>query len=482
MTKEILLLGSGFVAKPAVDYLLKRDDFHITCISLFQNELDGISKGYTKEKISTVQLDVVNKVDELNEFIPKSDVVISLLPATLHPIVAKLCIKYKKHFITASYISPEMKSLDKEAKEAGITFLNELGLDPGIDHMSSMKIIDHAKANGGQVVSFVSWCGALPSMDNNDNPFGYKFSWSPKGVLLSASLSAKFLWDGHTDEVPANIKFAVLQPVNIQHQDKLLEFEGVANRDSFPYIESYNLNPQHVKTMYRGTLRWKGFGVMVRALAAIGLFSTNPDERLIVSATSSTPISWRKYLIQLLGCNDNDGDLVYCLESQIKEAFQQQKTQSEKEQFNFPIINRDIEQDTKYAIEGFKWLGMFSNDEIIQNRGNIPLDTLCATLEKKLSYQPDQVDIVVLQHEFIVKYSDHMEKETSKLICFGQKGGSSGTSITVGVPVGIAAELILDQVIKEHGVIGPVTPEIYLPILDKLKKEGIEMIETLEKI
>ncbi|EAL64797.1 saccharopine dehydrogenase [Dictyostelium discoideum AX4] len=477
--KNILLLGSGFVAKPALDYLLKREDYFVTIVSLFQNELDSITKGHDTSKFKTIQLDVMNKLNELEEYFPKSDCVISLIPATLHSTVAKLCIKHKTHLVTASYISDDMKALSEEAKEAGVLLLNELGLDPGIDHMSSMKIIDHAKENGGKVTSFVSWCGALPSTECADNPFGYKFSWSPRGVLSSATLSANFLWEGHNEEVPANIKWAVLQPIVVEDSNGVkMEFDGVPNRNSFPYIEQYNLNAKDVTTMFRGTLRWKGgFGIMIRALVAVGLFSTEVDARLAVEGG----ISWRNYLVQLLGCNDNDSDLLYCVESTIKEYFEKLKTERDGLQFHFPIIPRDIEKDVQHAVEGFKWLGLLSADEKVVNK-NTPIDSLCALLEKKLSYKAGERDVVVLEHNFVVQYADRTEKEVSSLICYGIPNGSSATSLTVGVPVGIATELIADGKTTTRGVVGPVTPEFYLPILEKLKSENIEMIETKQEI
>ncbi|EFA77589.1 saccharopine dehydrogenase [Heterostelium album PN500] len=476
--KEVLLLGSGFVAKPAVDYLLKRNDVHLTVLSLFQNELDNISKGLPTEQITTIQLDVMNNLESLNEYIPKCLVVISLLPATMHCAVAKMCIAHKKHLVTASYISPEMRSLDAAAKDAGVLLLNELGLDPGIDHMSSMKIIDAAKAKGATVSSFISWCGALPAQEFADNPFGYKFSWSPRGVLSSASLPATFLWNGSIDNIPPHIKFGVMQPVSIRSADgTTMEFEGVANRDSLPYIDAYSLDRAQVKTMYRGTLRWKGFSVMIRALVAVGFFSTEKDERL-----SANPApTWQQYVSQLLGCNNNISDIEYCLESSIRDAFTKQKAEAESLNYKFPIISRDIDADVKTALDGIKWIGLLSETDQVVSK-HTPIDTLCALLEKKLSYNAGERDIVVLQHEFIIESnnadgSKKIEKEYSQLICYGKPNGSSGTSLTVGLPVGIATELIIDDATTTRGVTGPMTPEFYLPILERLGKEGIEMSE-----
>jgi len=472
--KQVLLLGSGFVAKPAIDHLVSQGDIHLTIVSLFQHELDSIASSFDSKLITTVQLDIGNKLDEIEKFLPNVQVCISLIPATLHVAVAKLCIKHKVHFVSASYTCPEMAALDKEAKDAGVLLLNELGLDPGIDHMSAMKIIDSAKQHNGKITSFISWCGALPSMECSNNPFGYKFSWSPRGVLSSSLLPAIFLWDKHVDEVPADLKFAALQPIVVEYEGQKLEFEGIPNRDSISYIQNYSLNKNDLTTMFRGTLRWKGFGIMVRALAAIGLFNTNPDARL------ATPdLTWRNYLVATLGCNDNDDDLQYCLKSTIEDVFKAHEKRVAESNYHFPIIPRDTQKDVEYAIDGLKWLGVTSNDEKIVNKGT-PIDSLCVLLEKKLSYQKDERDIVVLQHQFIVEYpaESKKEQEISSLICFGIKGGSTATSLTVGYPVGIAVDLLLQGVFKTTGAVGPVTPEFYIPILQGLEQQKIEMVET----
>ncbi|KAF2071483.1 hypothetical protein CYY_007199 [Polysphondylium violaceum] len=476
--KQVLLLGSGFVAKPAIDHLLTQGDIHITIVSLFQNELDGIVSSFGSKNLTTVQLDIANKMEEIEKFLPNVQVCISLIPATLHASVAKLCIKHKVNFLSASYISPDIAELDKEAKEAGVLLLNELGLDPGIDHMSAMKIIDSAKQNNGKITSFISWCGALPSLECSDNPFGYKFSWSPRGVLASSLLPAIFLWDQHIDQVPAELKFAALQPIVIEHEGQKYEFEGIPNRDSLSYINNYSLNKDDLTTMFRGTLRWKGFGIMVRALAAIGLFNASQDAKL-----ATADLFWRSYLVSSLGCNDNDDDLLYCLKSTITDAFKAQEKLVAESNYHFPIIPRDTDKDVEYAINGLKWLGIVANDEKVVNRGT-PIDSLCALLEKKLSYQKDERDIVVLTHQFVVEYpaENKKEQETSSLVCFGIKGGSSATSLTVGYPVGIAADLVLQGCFKTTGVVGPVTPEFYNPLLELLKQEKIEMVETKKSL
>eukprot|EP01133_Synstelium_polycarpum_P017103 gene17103-20372_t len=359
-----------------------------------------------------------------------------------------------------------MRALDDEAKAAGVLLLNELGLDPGIDHMSSMKIIDAAKAANGKITKFVSWCGALPAKECAGNPFGYKFSWSPRGVLSSASLNATFLWEKQTAMVPAHVKFAVMQPIEIKTREgETLVFEGVANRDSFPYIAAYGMSKDEVTTMLRGTLRWPGFAIMVRALAALGLFADQPDARL----TATPPPAWHTVIANLLGCNDNTSDLSYCVESAIRDLFTKQVKEAAASNFTFPIVQSDIDANVKEALAGIEWLGLLGDDAIIPKA--TPIDTLCALLERRLSYAAGERDIVVMQHEFVIEYSDRKEREISQLICYGQPSGSTATSLTVGIPVGIAVELIIDETVSATGVLGPVTPEFYLPILDRLKSE-----------
>ncbi|CAJ0746866.1 11509_t:CDS:10 [Entrophospora sp. SA101] len=245
--KKILLLGSGFVAKPFVDYLSAKNDLDLVIASNAKEEAIALTHG--NPNIQIVNLDVNNKQD-LSGLVERSDVVVSFIPAPLHPIVAEQCILHGKHMITASYISPEMKALDERAKQANITILNEIGVDPGIDHLSAMKVIDEVRDEGGEITSFISWCGGLPAPEASNVPLGYKFSWSPKGVLTAALNDAKFWMNGRYQEIPGGDLLKSHFPSVLTYPG--FAFEGLANRNSLSYIDTYGLSPLETKkAMFR---------------------------------------------------------------------------------------------------------------------------------------------------------------------------------------------------------------------------------------
>eukprot|EP01112_Ceratiomyxa_fruticulosa_P015650 TRINITY_DN4631_c0_g2_i1.p1 TRINITY_DN4631_c0_g2~~TRINITY_DN4631_c0_g2_i1.p1 ORF type:complete len:494 (-),score=114.09 TRINITY_DN4631_c0_g2_i1:78-1559(-) len=491
-TNKILLLGSGMVVQPVVDYLL-RDGVNskndLTIVSLFLREAETAAQGHPPSHTHTIELDVAKNDEKLSSLVSNSDIVISLLPNTMHSLVAKHCITHKKNLLTASYINPAMKEFDAPAKEAGLIFLNELGLDPGIDHMSAMSIIDSAKERGGKITGFVSWCGALPAPDCNENPLRYKFSWSPRGVLSSASLPSTFLYNNEMVSLTSVMKWALAQHVPIDHVNhskhiEHFDFEGVGNRDSVSYIDTLQLNKEDVKTMLRGTLRWPGFGVMVRAFMALGLFKTDV---LDILREGSEPLNWNNFMKVFLGgqTTDNEDWLFEKASFLINEDFSH-KIEAAK----FPSVKRNPKEDVEHALNGLKWLGILGAGESVVKR-ETPIDCLCALLEKKLSYLPGERDIVVMQHEFTVEYPSHKEKIYSTLVVFGDNDQSvisgawhksTGTAKTVGIPVAIAAELVLSGKVPQRGVVAPIFKEIYLPILDTLKKYGIELIKRVEKL
>lgn len=246
--KEVLVLGSGYVAKPAVDYLSSAG-FSVTVASNIVEDANRIVDGL--EGCKAVKFDA-NKPEDLKNLIQKSSTVISLLPAVMHPTIAKECINQKKNMITGSYISPEMSAMSLAAESSGITVLNEIGLDPGLDHLSAMKLIDEVRSQGDQIVSFVSWCGGLPAPECADNPFGYKFSWRPQGVLQATQNPARYLLNGKMINVAGKDLLNSARPINIH---PAFAFEGIPNRDSTGYIDQYGL--AGVQTMFRGTLRYR---------------------------------------------------------------------------------------------------------------------------------------------------------------------------------------------------------------------------------
>jgi saccharopine dehydrogenase (NADP+, L-glutamate forming) len=345
-----------------------------------------------------------------------------------------------------------MMELDQQAKDAGITVMNEIGLDPGIDHLSAVLTIDEVHKSGGKVLSFLSYCGGLPAPEASDNPLGYKFSWSSRGVLLALRNAAKFYKDGKVVEVEGPALMAEAKPYFIYPG---YAFVAYPNRDSTPYKERYNI--PEAQTIVRGTLRYQGFPEYIKALVDIGFLSEDSKDFLKEGTTSS----WKSATAKILGSqSDKEEDLIWAISSKTK--------------------FKDTE-DKDRIIDGFRWIGLFSSEEIIP-RGN-PLDTLCATLEKKMQYEEGERDFVMLQHKFLIENKDgSKETRTSTLAEYGDPKGYSAMAKLVGVPCAVAVQQVLDGTIKEKGVLAPMSPEICKPLMDTLTKDyGIKFVEKTIK-
>ncbi|CAG8691904.1 3722_t:CDS:10, partial [Acaulospora morrowiae] len=455
--KKILLLGSGFVAKPLIDYLVKQKDFELTIASNIIAEANALARG--DERIKVVELDVKNNI-KLSELVKGSDAVVSLIPASLHHIVAEACILYKKHMITASYISPEMRELDDRAKNAGITLLNEIGVDPGIDHLSAMKIIDEVKAEGGEITSFTSWCGGLPAPEASDVPLGYKFSWSPKGALLAALNNAQFWMDGELQRITGeNLLKHHFPNVPIYPG---FAFEGLANRDSLSYLETYGLHPlESKKSLFRGTLRYKGFSDLMYSFYKIGLLDVKPQRFLCHT--------WPEFLDNLL------------FEAPRSNLSESSRMSAISQKLDLPLNHHMVET----VANSLKWLSLIQTQDTLLpitrkfQEPISPLDLFCVLLQDKLKYNPGERDLLVLHHEFGVKLKNgHEEKKVSTLISYGSPETYTAMARTVGLPAAIATEMILRGNIPEKGVITPTLPHIYNPILGKLDEEGIKIVES----
>jgi saccharopine dehydrogenase-like NADP-dependent oxidoreductase len=437
-TKKILLLGAGLVTRPLVQYLLDMPEFRLTIASRTESKAKALIGDHPNG--SAARFDIEKNPEALGGLVSGHDLVISLLPAMHHPAVAKECIKQRKLMVTTSYVSPAMKELDKSAKDAGILILNEIGLDPGIDHMSAMRIIDTAQNNGGTVRSFRSYCGGLPAPEANTNPFGYKFSWSPRGVLLAARNSARYLEDGKVVEIPGEVLFDFFHEMRVEELDD--PFEAYANRDSIPYIEIYGLKSAH--TMYRGTLRNTGHCVTWKKMADLGFLSIDTME-------NTKGMTYRALVARLAGL-PSDSDL----ESAVTKKYALPA--------NPPVLDK------------WKWLGLFEERPLPENVST-PLDFLVSLALEKLQYEPGERDMVILHHVFMVEYPDRKEKITSTLVDFGIPHGDTSMARTVGLPAAVATKLILQGRIDLTGVHVPVVPEIYNPVLDELEELGIECVE-----
>jgi saccharopine dehydrogenase (NADP+, L-glutamate forming) len=438
--KKVLVLGAGLVTRPHVQYLLDVPDFHVTVasrtVSKAEKNIGGRANG------TAVQLNVTDEA-KMAELIAQSDLAVSMLPFTFHPVVARYCIENKKDMVTTSYVSDAMQALDGPAKEAGVFILNEIGVDPGIDHMSAMQIIDRVRAGGGEVASFTSWCGGLPAPDANTNPLGYKFSWSPRGVLLAGKNSARWRKDGKEINVPGEELFDHRWPVDIEGLGQL---EGYPNRDSLPYADVYNL--PDVKTIFRGTLRNVGWCETIRKLVAAGWFGEEPVEL--------KGLTYGQLTAKLLGTQGKDIR---------KEA----------------MSSLNITEDS-YTFKNSEWLGLFSDDPLPLEEGS-PLDVMVENMLAKMQYAEGERDMLVMQHEFLAEYPDKKEEIISTMIDYGIPHGDTSMSRTVGLPASIAARMILQGEFRLTGVHRPVAPDIYNPILAELEKLGIgfkEKVETLD--
>lgn len=432
MMKKILVLGAGLVSRPLVEYLLKEPDFAVLVASRTQSKALNLIKNHPRGHALTL---MVEDKPMLSQLIAETDLVISLVPYTYHPLIAQCCIEYKKPMITTSYVSDAMRALDEKSKTAGVLLLNEIGLDPGIDHMSAMKLIQKIKAKGGKVISFYSYCGGLPAPEANTNPFGYKFSWSPKGVLLAGRNNARYLKDGNEIFVPAKDLFTHYWILNIEGLGK---FEAYPNRDSLPYINTYDLSG--ISTMYRGTLRNLGWCETMKKIVDLGLLD---DKEL----TNLNDLTYRAWLAKVLTAQ---GGLIT---NDLKSALAR-----------FLKIDKD-----SMIIKRLEWLGLFS-DELIGLKKGSNIDILVARMQQKMWYQAGERDMIVLKHEFLARYPKerYQEKIESTLIDFGIPNGDSAMSRTVSLPAAIAAKLILRGKIKLTGVQIPVIPEIYEPVLAEL--------------
>jgi saccharopine dehydrogenase (NADP+, L-glutamate forming) len=354
-------------------------------------------------------------------------------------------VKHGVHMVTTSYVKEPMAQLDAAAREAGVILLNEMGVDPGIDHMTAMRVIHRVQGEGGEITSFTSWCGGLPAPEANTNPLGYKFSWSPRGVLLAGRNSAHYLKDGEEVTIPGGELFEHTWPAPVEVEGKVVEFEGYPNRDSLPYMQTYGI--ESTRTMFRGTLRYRGWCATMRAVAAMGWLGEEPLD-------GPRAESFAQLTGQLIGSR---GNLAADLAARLGFAP------------GSPVMRN------------LAWLGLLGNDPLPAGP-RAPVDILTARMLERMSYAPGERDLLVLKHEFRARYGDRTERITSTMVDFGIPGGDSSMSRTVGLPAAIGVRLILQGKISRTGVQTPVVPEIYAPVLEELEELGIRFEERWEAI
>lgn len=433
--KKVLILGAGMVVKPIVQYLLQKG-FFVTVATRTKSKADAMIDNHTN---GSALAWTVEDTDTLDKLIEEHDLTVSLLPYAYHVMVAKKCIAHKKNMVTTSYVKPEMKALDEEAKKAGILILNELGLDPGIDHMSAMRIIDYVHNKGGKIEEFYSLCGALPAPEACDNPFNYKFSWSPKGVVMASNNDGNYLRHGTVTYVPPKDLFK--NPLQTEFPE-VGTLEIYPNRDSLPYIDLYGI--PETKTMFRGTFRHPGWCESLDAIKALGLISNDKHD--------FTGKSYADMVALLIGSENSDN-------IRTKAA-----------------MYLDIPEDA-YALDAIAWLGFF-DDKPMSRTEDTPFEITSDIMIEKMMIGKTERDMVVMKHLFSASYPDGSgEVITSSMLDFGTLANDTAVARTVALPAAMGVEMILEGKISITGVYIPVIPEIYNPILDQLETVGIKMVE-----
>jgi len=432
--KKVLILGAGLVVKPMVEYLLK-NGFGLMIASPMKERADEMING---NPIGSSIYWSMDDHETLEKLVAEYDITVSLLPYKYHSDVAVVCLRHGKSLITTSYVQPGILALNEEAKKAGVLFLNEIGLDPGIDHMSAMRIIDHIHDKGGKVEEFYSLCGALPAPEAADNPLRYKFSWSPKGVVLASRNSALYLKKG---------KRVFIEPVDLFKDRFNYNFSGIGdldvypNRDSISYMDIYGI--PETQTMYRGTFRYKGWCETLDAMKSLNMLDDNEV--------------------------DYDG-MTYA-------GFLSERSSLKAKDLKKAIAIRLGIPESSSAIESFEFLGFFSDEKLNYNK-TTPFEITSDRMIDKMSLSDNERDMVILQHIFLAAYPDGTKEVIkSSMIDFGMPSTNTSIARTVALPASIAVKMILEKKINLTGVYRPVVHQIYNPVLDELKTLGIEMKE-----
>jgi saccharopine dehydrogenase (NADP+, L-glutamate forming) len=440
--RKIVLIGAGRSSSCLIRYLLEHSEKeNWTLIVADVSEHFALQKTGGHPRSRAIKFDINDEVNRTS-IISEADVVISMLPAHMHLPVAIECLKQKKHLLTASYVSPEMQALNNAAELSGVLFLNECGLDPGLDHMSAMKIIDEIKSEGGEFDSFKSYTGGLVAPESNDNPWGYKFSWNPRNVILAGQGTARFIEKGNYKYVPYNRLFKSATPVYIDG----VEYGGYANRDSLSYRKHYGL--ENIPTMIRGTLRYGGYCSAWDIFIQLGL----TDDTFTI---------------------EDSAHLTY---KQLVEAFIPSYIRGTD-------VAARLAAFTGYGVESnemkmFEWTGMLS-DEVIGLNAATPAQIIQHLLELKWKLKPEDIDLIVMQHLFDYKIGDKNFHLSSSLCIKGEDGTYTAMAKTVGLPMAIATRLLLAGKINLTGVKIPVQKQIYLPVLEELASLGIKFNEKV---
>lgn len=446
--KHILLIGAGRSSTALIQYLLKICEQNEWTLSV-----GDLSVEWAKQKVGdapfahAIWFDIFNE-DQREAEVSRADLVISLLPMRFHAIVAQSCLRHHKHLITASYVSDEIRAMEEEAKEKGLLFLMECGLDPGVDHMSAMRVIDQIKASGATLTGFETFTGGLIAPESvGDNPWEYKFTWNPRNVVLAGQGMVKFIQEGRFKYIPYHKLFRRTEMIHIPEYGY---FEGYANRDSLKYLDVYQL--RGINTLYRGTLRRPAY---CRAWDIFVQLGATDDSYEMEGVKELTHRQFLNFFLSYDPSNSIELKLAH-------------------------YMNLALDSQEMFML---RWLDMFEEELVGLTKGT-PAQILEHILKKKWTIQPDDQDMIVMWHKFDFLEEGKARQIQSHMVVKGEDATNTGMAQTVGLPVGIAAKMILTGEIAESGVHIPVIPSIYQPILKELETYGIEFIErdTTENI
>ncbi|HEY9062659.1 MAG TPA: saccharopine dehydrogenase C-terminal domain-containing protein [Pseudobacteroides sp.] len=434
--KKILVLGAGLVARPLVRYLLNHKEFSVILADKVLTKTEKIIEKHPNG--TALELDVDN-TSELAKLVQKCDVVVSLLPWMMHEKVARVCIEYNKNLVTTSYVKPGLRALESEVKKRGLLFLKEIGVDPGVDHMIAMKAIDKIHSDNGKVVSFYSYGTSLPAYESNNNPIGYKFSWSPIGFLLVALNDGRYMENNQIIDISEKNLF---EEYFLKSIPGVGFFEAFVNRDATHYIDLYGIHS--AESIFRGSLRHIGFCETWHYFKKLGLL----DREICFDFKTNSP---RQVLAKLIKSDGKN-------------------------------LLRDIScflniPEYSLTIKKLEWLGLIS-DELLPLGNTSVFEMFGHVLQNHLNYEEDEKDMLILHQEIIAEYPGKTrQKILSTLVSKGDPFGDSATAYTVSLPAAIAVKLILEKKIGLTGIQIPIHPQIYEPVLEELNRLNINVVE-----
>ena len=433
--KKIAIIGAGLMTKPLVDYFIEKCGYQVIMVNRTVSKAEKVIAGRSLGKAVRWP---DNDPDVLDKVIGEVDIAISMVPKPIHIHVAKSCLRNRKSMVTTAYEIPELLALEKEAKEKEILIVNELGEDPGMDHLGTQMILDEIRKEGGRVISLDSYGSGLPSFESNNNPMGYKFSWDPRTALVAAQTAAAYLKNGKRIEVPGDKLFEHFWYVDI---DGLGTFESYPNKDVQKYVKPFGLDED--VSFYRGLLRFSGYCNNMSNMRALGLFEND-------KVGSFEGKTYRQFTASLINAESSD-DLSHKLGHYLKVDH------------NADIMHR------------LKWLGLLEDESIDITEGT-NLDVLLGLMLKKMSYKPHEKDMIILHIDVLAEFpGGRREKRLATMVVEGIPKGDSAMSRAVALPAAISAKLIIEGKVKATGVLMPPTfPELYKPVLDELSDFGFK--------